>query len=111
MTLAPRTRLGRSARIAHSLLSLAVVVGVFVGLGYALGVGWAASFFILFVLMMVFAYWRGMKLRQRMKTDPVGTMRDIDRTNTAFGKFYAGIAFATMGIGIVAIIVVFVTHA
>jgi hypothetical protein len=93
------------------VLSLAVLVGVFVGLGYALGVGWAASLFVLFVLMMVFAYRRGMKLRQRMKMDPVGTMRDIDRTNTAFGKFYAGLAFVTMGIGVVAIIVVFATHA
>jgi hypothetical protein len=110
VTVAPRTRLGWFARIAHSVLTLAVVVGVFVGVGYALGAGIAALFFVLFVLMMVFAYWRGMKLRRRMKADPVGTMRSIDRTNTALGKFYASVAFATMGVGMVAIIAVFASH-
>ena len=106
VTLAPRTRLGRLARISHSVLSLAVAVGVFVALGFALGPGVAVFGFVVGALMMVFAYRRGMRLRRRMKEDPVATMRSMDREASALGKFYAGFAFATMGVCVVVIIAV-----
>ena len=110
MTLTPHTRRAWFLRITHSVFALVLVVGVFVALGFALGPGVAAFGFILTALMMVSAVWWGLRLRRRMETDPVATTRSIDRMNTAFGKFYAAVAFAIMGIGIVAIIAVFATH-
>ena len=61
---------------------------------------------------MTYAYRRGVKLRQRMEDDPAGTWRSIDRTNTAFGKWLAGMAFVTAALrGLVGLIALIATHA
>lgn len=111
MTLRPQPRLRWFARIAIWTLSLVPAVVVFVVLGFAFG-AWVAAFtFALAALSVVYAYRRGMRLRRLMEADPAAAFRDMDRRATREGKFYAGVAFATMGVGIVAIIVVFATHA
>jgi hypothetical protein len=110
VTLTPRTRVGLFARITNSVVSLAVVAGVFVGLGFAVGPGVAIFGFVLAALTMLYAVRRGLKLRLLRRTDPAAVDRIVDRSATRIGKFYAGLAFATMGIGVIAIIAVLVTH-
>ncbi len=86
-------------------------VAVYVALGLAYGVWVAVSAFLLSTLAMTYAVRRGLKLRRIMKTDPAAAFRTIDRSATREGKFYAGISFLTIGVGIIAIIAVFATHA
>jgi hypothetical protein len=99
------------ASLTHSVLSLALILGGFVFIGFEFGPGFAAFGFIVLAGVMAFAYRRGLKLRQRMKDDPAGTWRSIDRTNVAFGKFFAGMTFVVMAFALVALIALIATHA
>ena len=111
MTLPPRTHLGWSARIALWVVSLVPALGVYIALGLAFG-PWIASFaFVLSALAMAYAHRRGLKLRRVMKSDPPAAFRTIDRGATREGKLYAAISFVTIGVGVIAIIVVFATRA
>ena len=111
VTSPPSTRLGWFVRGTNSLLSLAIIVGLFVALGFAFGAGLAAAGFIFVALLMAVSYWWGMKLRRRMKTDPEGTWRSIDRTNTAVGKLFAAAGLTLVGVCILGIIALIATHA
>jgi ABC-type transport system involved in multi-copper enzyme maturation permease subunit len=95
----------------HSLLSLALILGAFVAIAFMFGPAPAIAGFIVLAALMTYAYRRGIKLRQRMEDDPAGTWRSIDRTNIAFGKWFAGMAFVTAAFVLVGLIALIVTHA
>jgi len=107
----PRSRAGRIGLYLLRFIELAALVAFFVALGFALGPGIIAFTAAITVLASGFGYWRARRVRRLRRTDPAAAQRMSDREMTRFGKFYAGIAFLTMGVGIVAIIVVFATHA
>ncbi len=110
MTLRPRTRLGWFARITHWMISLVPTLGVFVVLGFVFGPAVAIVGFALGLLGLAYAYRRGMKLRRVMKEDPAAAFRSMDKSAIREGKLFAGIAFVTMGVCIVAIVAIFATH-
>jgi hypothetical protein len=110
MTLRPQTRLGWFARITLWAISLVPTFGVFVALGFAFGPPVAIVGFVLGLLGLAYAYRSGMKLRRVMKEDPAAAFRSMDKSAIREGKFFAGIAFVTMGVGIVALVAIFATH-
>jgi len=110
VTLKPQTRLGWVARITFWAISLVPTLGVFVALGFAFGPAVAIAGFVLGLLSLAYAYRRGMKLRRVMKEDPAAAFRSMDKSAIREGKLLAGIAFVTIGVGVVAIVAIFATH-
>lgn len=110
MTLRPRTPVGWFARITVWAISLVPTLGVFVALGFAFGPAVAIVGFVLGLLGLAYAYRSGMKLRHAMQEDPAAAFRRMDKSAIREGKLFAGFAFLTMGVGIVAIIAIFATH-
>jgi hypothetical protein len=107
----PRSRGFRIGLRLLTLIEVAAAVAFFVALGFALGPGVISATAVIAVIALGLGYWPARKRRQLLRSDPVAAQRMSDRDATRLGKVYAGFAFATMGVCIVAIIVIFATHA
>jgi hypothetical protein len=111
VSMLPRSQGGRIGLHLLHVIELAALVAFFVALGFALGPGIIAFTAVMTLLAGGIGYWQARKVVRLRRTDPAAAQRLSDRQFTHFGKIYAGIAFLVMGTCIVAIIVIFVTHA
>jgi anaerobic C4-dicarboxylate transporter len=107
----PRSRAGRIGLHLLTLIELAAAAAFFVALGFALGPGVIGVTAVITIVALGWGYLRGRKRRELRRSDPVAARRMDDRDATRLGKMYAGFAFVTMGVCIVAIVVIFATHA
>lgn len=111
MSILPRHR---GARIALHLLSLiewTAAAAFLIALGLAVGPGVIVFTGVVTILAAAVGYRHARRLGRLARSDPAAAERLRDKDWTRFGKFYAGIAFLTMGCCIVAIIAIFATHA
>ncbi len=103
----------RAGRVGLWLIWLAELVGVIallVALTFAVGPVVAVLTGVFSVPALVYGARRGLKIRHAARDDPALALRLFDRDATRFGKLFAGLAFAMIGIGFIAIVMLFATH-
>lgn len=110
MTMLPRSRLGRVGLWVLRFVELSAPIALLIILGRTVGRGFVIFMAAMTVLALAFGWWLGRRAWRLRRSDPAGAQRAFDRDMTAFGKFFAVISALMMGIGIVAVIVIFATH-